>query len=901
MALFKKDVLQSAEKLVQKGKIEAAIKEYKKVVAKNPSDTNTLNRVGDLYVRLRKHADAVEYYMKTAERYALDGFYVKAIAVYKKVQRIDSGAVAVHGRLADLYAKQGLINEARSHLNQLADHHLRNNDTPSAITVYEKVVDLDRDSPTPLLRLADLYRENNQPGKATDAYQKIANLMLQRGQVDHAVQVYDRALAIEAGNLEFVSQAVLKIRDAGGVERALDLVARAERHNPAASELRSLITRPQQTPGSVVAADLLAPLEEVEAQPAEHFAPPPPVLPVEIPAMVSDDTDFDISLDLGAIDDNREESRQSLVDPASFVGFEESSKPEIPAAEVSVAAAETRDAPAPQEPFSLHQRGGVAAMFNDPGPDAPDAEQSIPAPSQPPTSAAEDDLGSGPLGSGEIDLGEIGDITVSAADLGAVGADQDAWDAGAVEGPPAAGVDLDAAFDRQVDPGPVDLPALPDLGGGAVMNIGSGQLAGPVAGEMPPADPIAPPMEEAPAAEEEPEGLAEKLSEAGVFRKYGLLDKALDRLNEVLALVPDHLDALSQAIQVLVERGDEARASTKAETLHLLCAQRNERDRWVGIQELLESEGYEIDGDRVRTPGELAMAQGAIEDMPVADDPYDQVPKDADAEDDALDRVADAADRADFSALASESLDIQIGEGHDMLDSKEFPVQERPLSWGVDSRPGDVGDEADQVASADQSTPSWLDGADSTESADAEDIFDEEEEFFDLATELQDELGTDLNSLDESLPDNAAEQSLEEIVEGFKRGVADNISDEESDTHYNLGIAYREMMLLDEAINEFQISAKSSDFLIESCAMLGLCFREKGLADLAAKWYQRALDAPELLEEQRVGMLYELADSTQAAGDSAAARDLFTQVAAASDNYRDVVAKLAALGGAADA
>ena len=83
MALFKKDVLQNAEKLVRKGKIEAAIKEYKKVVARSPGDTTTLNRIGDLYVRLRKNQDAVDYYLQTAERFALDGFYVKAIAVYK--------------------------------------------------------------------------------------------------------------------------------------------------------------------------------------------------------------------------------------------------------------------------------------------------------------------------------------------------------------------------------------------------------------------------------------------------------------------------------------------------------------------------------------------------------------------------------------------------------------------------------------------------------------------------------------------------------------------------------------------------------------------------------------------------------------------------------------------------
>ena len=79
-------------------------------------------------------------------------------------------------------------------------------------------------------------------------------------------------------------------------------------------------------------------------------------------------------------------------------------------------------------------------------------------------------------------------------------------------------------------------------------------------------------------------------------------------------------------------------------------------------------------------------------------------------------------------------------------------------------------------------------------------------------------------------------------VEGFKKGVAEHLSPTDYDTHFNLGIAYREMGLLDEAIGEFQIAAKEPSHLVLCCSMLGLCFLDKGLPELAIRWYRRGLD-----------------------------------------------------------
>ena len=174
----------------------------------------------------------------------------------------------------------------------------------------------------------------------------------------------------------------------------------------------------------------------------------------------------------------------------------------------------------------------------------------------------------------------------------------------------------------------------------------------------------------------------------------------------------------------------------------------------------------------------------------------------------------------------------------------------------------------------------------------AEGVF-AEEAFFDLAAELEQELSAE-GDIEFGADELTAprEQTLEEIVEGFKRGVAESLSPEDYDTHFNLGIAYREMGLLDEAIGEFQLAAKAPGRLVECCSMLGLCFQDKGLPELAVKWYRRGLAAPGLTEEDSLGLLYDLGNVYLATGDLTTAYQTFVEVYGTNSNYRDVVAKL---------
>ncbi|MGA9812404.1 MAG: tetratricopeptide repeat protein [Terriglobales bacterium] len=124
---------------------------------------------------------------------------------------------------------------------------------------------------------------------------------------------------------------------------------------------------------------------------------------------------------------------------------------------------------------------------------------------------------------------------------------------------------------------------------------------------------------------------------------------------------------------------------------------------------------------------------------------------------------------------------------------------------------------------------------------------------------------------------------------------------EDPETHYNLGVAFREMGLLDEAIGELQKVCQAVDRghsfpqLMQTYTWLAQCFLDKGVAEAAIRWYDKALKLPNIDEETRTALNYELASSYEAAGNKTAALNYFTEVYGTNIDYRDVGERIKAL------
>ena len=126
-------------------------------------------------------------------------------------------------------------------------------------------------------------------------------------------------------------------------------------------------------------------------------------------------------------------------------------------------------------------------------------------------------------------------------------------------------------------------------------------------------------------------------------------------------------------------------------------------------------------------------------------------------------------------------------------------------------------------------------------------------------------------------------------------------TDEDPETHYNLGIAFREMGLLDEAIGELQKACQSFDHgkpfpqIMQTYTWLAQCFLEKGVPEAAVRWYDKALNVPGIDGETRVALHYELASAHETAGDKTSALRHFMDVYGSNIDYRDVAERIKAL------
>jgi tetratricopeptide (TPR) repeat protein len=155
------------------------------------------------------------------------------------------------------------------------------------------------------------------------------------------------------------------------------------------------------------------------------------------------------------------------------------------------------------------------------------------------------------------------------------------------------------------------------------------------------------------------------------------------------------------------------------------------------------------------------------------------------------------------------------------------------------------------------------------------------------ASPFSEETGIDLNEM------------FGELKQDLESGIAS--ADEDPETHYNLGVAFREMGLLDEAIGELQKTCQSIDRgrpfpqTMQAYTWLAQCFLDKGVPEAAARWYDKALRVPGIDGETRVALHYELGSAFETAGDKPSALQHFMNVYGSNIDYRDVAERIKAL------
>jgi len=198
----KQKVLASAEKYVQQGKLQNAINEYEKVSKEDPKDLQVLNTIGDLHSRIGDTDKAAHYFRNVGDHYASDGFTVKAIAMYKKLVKLAPGQTEAILKLAELYTQQGLYNDARQQYVQVADAYMKANELDAAARIFQKMLELDPENSTMQSKLADLYVRLGKKDEARNIFFNASQSLYARGAYEAADEACGRVLSLDPGNAD---------------------------------------------------------------------------------------------------------------------------------------------------------------------------------------------------------------------------------------------------------------------------------------------------------------------------------------------------------------------------------------------------------------------------------------------------------------------------------------------------------------------------------------------------------------------------------------------------------------------------------------------------------------------------------------------------------------------------
>ena len=187
----KRKGLERALAYIQQGKLDRAFDAYQTVLKADPADSNVLNALGDLCARMGNKAEAITYFMRLGGAYRDDGLTVRAIAVYKKVLKLDPSHTEASLACADQYAEQGLRAEAKQQFQGIADHYLRRGNLSKTLEIYEKMIRVDPAHRPTLSKVAGILTRPGGVEESLTGLNSLGERLLGSGHAEVARQLYE--------------------------------------------------------------------------------------------------------------------------------------------------------------------------------------------------------------------------------------------------------------------------------------------------------------------------------------------------------------------------------------------------------------------------------------------------------------------------------------------------------------------------------------------------------------------------------------------------------------------------------------------------------------------------------------------------------------------------------------
>jgi len=205
LAINRTKVQALAQKYVLKGLIDKAIKEYLLLYEDDPKDSKTCQKLGDLYAKKGNKDRAAEFYEKTARHFTDKGFYLKSIAVYKQILRLDPARIGLLLVLGDLYHRQGLPSESIAQYRQAAAYYEKQGNVREALETIRKMAALDPSNVMIRVKLAESFIKEGFKEQALEEILKVGDEYRKKGKYDDLIKLYEKFASVDQSN-----KAVLK-------------------------------------------------------------------------------------------------------------------------------------------------------------------------------------------------------------------------------------------------------------------------------------------------------------------------------------------------------------------------------------------------------------------------------------------------------------------------------------------------------------------------------------------------------------------------------------------------------------------------------------------------------------------------------------------------------------------
>jgi tetratricopeptide (TPR) repeat protein len=837
-------------------------------------DVGLYNRVGDLYLKQGNVADAVDYYEQAVDRYAEGGFFNNAIALCNKILRNSPGRASVYYKLGKISARKGFVSDAKVNFLEYADRMQKSGKIDEAFRALKEFADLCPDQDDIRLLLAEQLSKQDRGNEAIEQLQLLYERYSQQGRDLEARATIDRMKAIDPTVQPRISGSMST--RGGGDLVFLDLNDKATGRN---AQILKRATHGLELIHTGEYSEI-PPVSPPSADVAHAPAPTPELLdtPAIEPALLDGVTRA------AEFEQASATSGESLLEGLQSVSFDAGELPSPLDVGGSLLDLEPTNLGAADASPRLTPLGSPAH----PSGDAELLDFSMPDSSRATRRDSQDEL---PL----LDDDALERTAAEANDLAAdLGRDDDSI-----------GGDLELIMPDADDESAGSGDALADI---PLMDLSlptPGEAMESITGASRAIDFL----ELADAGAEDATGGAESesifASEADIELPSGAFarvdDRAVDDGDDSASA--ENADAM-MATPPAARRSSTMMAEQSVELLQgLVDAEPEDHAKRRQLAEAMLDSGDREGGMRELERAMIGFER--IDDLEEASSLADEIVRlNPESVRHHQKRVEYAFRTNERGRLIEAYLALADALFRAGMTEKSRAIYHRVLDLAPDDLRAQaalesMGDEEPEpvapVAPARRPTGSSASIPAAPVSVAPSRTSDDE--FVNLGDWLRDDdAPKDTRMIvEEKEPSGDEEADFQDMLRKFKQGIAENVEEEDHQSHYDLGVAYKEMGLLDEAISEFQKALRAPANRVPTYEALGVCFMEKEQVAMAATILSRALHEKGVQEDQLVGVLYLLGRCAEARGQREQAVEYYQRVFVLDIQFRDVGERLVAV------